>query len=268
MSPRDRRRYTGMNRLLDTKTAVIYGAGGGLGSGVARTFAAEGAHVVLTGRTREPLERVAEAIDADGASCEVAVVDALDEEAVDAHLDTLHRVDVSFNLVTRGDVHGHALTDLSTEAFMRPVLNGLRSNFLTARAAARRMTAQGSGVILTVTSGSSAGQLAGMGGTGPADAATESFLRCLSAEVGPQGVRVCGIWTAGVPETFTHRAEAGDTGAPTAEEVDRMIGSMATLRRAPRLQQVADAAAFLASDRAAGTTGSIANVTCGLVQQR
>jgi enoyl-[acyl-carrier-protein] reductase (NADH) len=54
-------------------------------------------------------------------------------------------------------------------------------------------------------------------------------------------------------------------GAPTAQTVVEMIAGMATLRRAPRLADVAEVATFLASDRAAGITGTTANVTCGLV---
>ena len=92
-------------------------------------------------------------------------------------------------------------------------------------------------------------------------------MRYLAAEVGPYGVRVCGIWTAGVAETFTDeklKAVAGDA-APSAQSAVEMIAGMAALRRAPRLADVAEVAAFLASDRAAGMTGTIANVTSGLV---
>jgi enoyl-[acyl-carrier-protein] reductase (NADH) len=107
----------------------------------------------------------------------------------------------------------------------------------------------------------------GMGSTGPADAATEAFMRYLAAEVGPQGVRVCGIWTAGVAETLSDEkiAAVGGEGAPAAQTVEQMIAGMAALRRAPRLANVAEVAAFLASDRAAGMTGTMVNVTSGLV---
>ena len=71
--------------LLENKNAIIYGAGGSIGSGVARTFAREGAKVFLVGRTREKLDAVAKDITAADGSAEVAVVDALDEQAVDAH---------------------------------------------------------------------------------------------------------------------------------------------------------------------------------------
>jgi NAD(P)-dependent dehydrogenase (short-subunit alcohol dehydrogenase family) len=257
--------------LLKNKNAIIYGAGGGIGGGVARTFAREGATVFLVGRTREKLDALAKDITSAGGSAEVAVVDALDEQAVDAHVRAVAAqagsVDVSFNLITRGDVQGTPLVDMTTDDLLRAVVTGLQSNFITARAAARHMIAQGSGVILHLNSASGAGAMPGMGSTGPADAATEALMRYLAAEVGPQGVRVCGIWTAGVAETLSDEkiAAVGGEDAPSAQTALEMIAGMAALRRAPRLANVAEVAAFLASDRAAGMTGTIANVTCGLV---
>src|SRR5207248_8441603 len=175
--------------------------------GVARTFAHEGAKVFLAGRMREKLDVVAKDITSAGGSAEVAVVDALDEQAVEEHVRAVvseaGSVDVSFNLITRGDVQGTPLVDMMTDDLLRAVVTGLQSTFITARAAARRMVEQGSGVILHLNSASGAGAMPGMGSTGPADAATEAFMRYLAAEVGPNGVRVCGIWTAGVVETLT-----------------------------------------------------------------
>jgi 3-oxoacyl-[acyl-carrier protein] reductase len=73
--------------LLDGRNAVIYGGGGAIGGAVARAFAREGARVHLAGRTLAPLERVAEQVRAAGGVAETAVVDALDEAAVDRHAD-------------------------------------------------------------------------------------------------------------------------------------------------------------------------------------
>jgi NAD(P)-dependent dehydrogenase (short-subunit alcohol dehydrogenase family) len=201
---------------------------------------------------------------------DIAVLDALDERAVDEHVqDVVSKagsVDVSFNLINRGDVQGVPLVEMQTDDLLRAVVNGLQSNFLTARAAGRRMIEQGSGVILHLNSASGAGAMPGMGSTGPADAATEAFMRYLAAEVGPHGVRVCGIWTAGVAETLTREklTAVGGEAVPDPQTLVEMIGGMAALRRAPRLADVAEVAAFLASDRAAGMTGTMANVTCGL----
>ena len=260
--------------LLENKNAVVYGGGGGLGGGVARTFAREGARVFLVGRTREPLEAVAADVTAAGGSAEVAVVDVLDEQAVADHAAAVvaqaGSIDVSFNLVTRGDVQGTPLVDMTADDLTRAVTTGLLANFHTARAAARHMIRQGSGVILTVTSGSAKASAPLMGSTGPADAATEAFLRYLAAETGQHGVRVVGIYTAGVPETLSPEriAKVNPNMQLDAAALEQMLAGMAQmtmLRRAPSLVQVAETAAFLASDRAGGITGTIVNVTCGLV---
>jgi NAD(P)-dependent dehydrogenase (short-subunit alcohol dehydrogenase family) len=259
-------RYTGMTSNLENKNVIIYGGAGGIGSAVARTFAREGARLFLVGRTRSTLDAVAKETGA-----EVAVLDALDEAAVTAHVaDVVTKtgsVDVSFNLITRGDVQGIPLLEMSADDLVQPVTNGVKTMFITSRAAARQMVTQGSGVILSVTSGSSAGLAPGMGGTGPADAAVETYLRYLAAEVGPHGVRVAGLWTAGVPETLTREKlqAVGGENVPDPEMVEQMIAGMAMLRRAPRVAQVAETAAFLASDAAAAITCSIVNVTAGLV---
>ena len=95
-----------MTVLLESKNCIVYGAGGGLASGICRTFAREGANLFLAGRRREPLEAVA----ADCPGAEVAVLDALDERAVEEHArgvaERAGSLDVSFNLVSRGDENG------------------------------------------------------------------------------------------------------------------------------------------------------------------
>ena len=259
-----------MRALLEGRNAIVYGAGGGIGSAVARTFARDGAQVFLAGRTRETLEAVAKDIEAAGGTAHVTVVDALDEATVDAHVDDVvtraGSIDVSFNLISRGDVQGTPLVEMTVDDLLQAPLSGLRSNFLTARAAARRMITQRSGVILHLNSASGDASMPGMGSTGPADAAVESFMRYLAAEVGPSGVRVCGIWTAGVEETLApDKLAEVDPDAPDPQTVIDMISGMAALRRTPQLADVAETAAFLASDRAAGITGSMTNVTAGLV---
>ncbi|MFJ9904252.1 SDR family NAD(P)-dependent oxidoreductase [Streptomyces sp. NPDC101152] len=249
--------------LLTDKTAIIYGAGGSIGAAVARAFAAEGARVHLVGRTRKTLEAVADGIE----GAEVAVVDALDETAVEEHLAGVGAVDVSFNLVSRGDVQGAPLTEMPVDDFLRPVLAGTRANFITARAAGRRMAERGSGVILTLNSGSAHGSPM-MGGTGPADAATDTLVRNLAIELGPRGVRAVGLWAAGVPETFTVEKLSAVNPAIDEAAVQGIVAGLAGMRmthRNPTLAEVAATAVFLASDQAAGITGTFVNVTGGMV---
>src|SRR5262245_4660662 len=137
--------------LLENKNAIIYGAGG-IGGAVARTFAREGARVFLAGRTQAPPDAVAGDIRAAGGSAEAAVVDALDERAVDEHADAVAAeagsIDVSFNLISLGDVQGTPMVEMTFEDFSQPIFNAVRTNFLTWRAAARHMIGQGGGVIL------------------------------------------------------------------------------------------------------------------------
>ena len=78
--------------------------------------------------------------------------------------------------------------------------------------------------------------------------------------------RASGVWTAGVEETLTSdkMGKVSDN-VPDPQTVIDMISSMSVLRRTPRLADVAETAAFLASDRAAGITGAMTNVTAGLV---
>jgi NAD(P)-dependent dehydrogenase (short-subunit alcohol dehydrogenase family) len=132
--------------LLENKNAVLYGAGGSIGTAVATAFAREGARVYLTGRNRDKLDALAEDIGAAGGRAEVAVVDALDEQAVDAHAAAVvaeaGSLDISLNLVPRGDVQGIPLAQLSTADLLRPITTGVTTNFITARAAARHMTAR------------------------------------------------------------------------------------------------------------------------------
>lgn len=257
--------------LLEHKNAIIYGAGGSIGRAVAREFAREGARVFLVGRTRESLEKVAAEVKAAGGSAEVAVLDVLDEKAVDEHAQDvtsqLGNIDVSFNLATRGDVQGIPLVEMATEDFVRPVTTGITATFITARAAARRMIAQGSGVILTLDSGS-ANRSPMMGGTGPADAALDTFVRNLASEIGPRGVRVLGIWTAGLPETFSRERLVAVDGRLAHDAAYQGfldgLDQMRMTRRSPRLAEVAATAAFLASEKAGAITGTFINVTSGM----
>lgn len=255
---------------LEGKTAVIYGAGGGIGGAVAHALARDGAVVFLTGRHRARLEPVAKAIRDAGGHAETAQVDALDEQAIGAHLETLGRVDISFNAVgiPNTTLQGVALTEIALEQFALPIATYTRTNFLTARLAARRMIAQKSGVILTVTPIVSRAGIPLLGGFAPAMGAIEVLTRNLSAELAPHGVRVAGMRTDGMPDSATIKEVFGIHArilGITWEQFHQFIAGKNHARRLPSLAELANVAAFLASDQASALTGTMANLSMGML---
>ena len=258
--------------MLKDKVAVIYGAGGAMGSAVARAFATEEANLFLTGRHLAPVEAVAKEVDSSGGSAEAAEVDALDEQAVDQHLqsviDKAGRIDISFNAVGIPDAEilGVPLVELDVEQFSLAITAYTRSYFLTARLAARRMVATRSGVIMTVTSIPSRTGTPLQGGYPPAMAAKEALTRDLSAELAPQGIRVVGLRPQAMPETgrikegFELYAKASDM---TWEQFQESLAGRTHTRRLSTLAEMARMAVFMASDKASGMTGTTVNLTMG-----
>jgi NAD(P)-dependent dehydrogenase (short-subunit alcohol dehydrogenase family) len=250
--------------MLTNKNAVIYGAGGAIGGAIARGFAREGARVFLTGRNLSKVDAVAKEIMAAGGTAESAQVDALDEQAVDRHLqsviDKAGRIDISFNAVgiPQTKIQGVPLVELDVEQFTLPIA--------TARLAARRMVEKRSGVIMTVTSVPSRTGIPLVGGLGPAMAAVEQITRNLSAELAPQGIRVVGLRPQGMPETGTIKEVFGlhaEAWGITWEQFHEVIASRTHVRRLTTLAEMANVAVFMASDKASGMTGTVVNLSMG-----
>lgn len=244
--------------MLEDKVAVIYGAGGSIGGAVARTFAHEGARVFLAGRTKATLEKVAEDIRSNGGEGDTAIVDALDKQSVD---EFVHRVieetghiDVSFNLISYGDVQ-EPLTEIAVEDFTHPITTATRTQFLTTRAAARHMIKQESGVILTFGGGGPQTP-PGLAGFKVALDAVESLRRQWAVELGPHGIRVVTLKTGGILESIPDDV-------PGRDEIVTKTEADALLNRTATLADVGDVAAFVASDRARTITGTEVNVSCG-----
>jgi 3-oxoacyl-[acyl-carrier protein] reductase len=244
--------------LLENKVAVIYGAGGPIGGAVARAFAREGAKVFLAGRTQAKLDQVAEDIRVQGGVADTAVVDALDEQQVEAYVETVvaqaGHLDISFNLISYGDVQ-RPLLEISTDDFLQPIMKAMRSHFLTTRAAARPMLKRGSGVILAFGGGGPQ-TLPGLGGFKIALDALESHRRQWACELGPQGIRVVTLKTGGIPETIPDSI-------PAKAEITAEILKETLLKRVATLTDVGNVAAFVASDQARTLTGTDVNISCG-----
>jgi NAD(P)-dependent dehydrogenase (short-subunit alcohol dehydrogenase family) len=259
-----------MNELKD-KVAVIYGAGGAIGGAVARAFAREGARLFLTGHRLAPVEAVAKDIVSAGGVAEAAEVDALDELAIDKHLQSVvakaGRIDISFNAIGNSPTKylGGMLVDLDLKQFSMPITSYTTSYFLTARLAARRMLPNKYGVIMTITA-PPAKIGTPNGGYGPAQAAKEALTRYLSHELAPHGIRVVGVQSHAMPETrtikkiFESRAE---TSGITWEQFGGFLAGMNHPKRFLTLPEMANVAVFMASDKASGMMGTTVNVTMG-----
>lgn len=263
-----------MNMLLQGKTAVVYGGGGAIGGAAARAFAREGARVFLAGRTRARLDAVARDIASNGGNAEIAEVDALDERAVEKHSDAVAgragSIDIMLNAVGIMHVQGTPFAELSLDDYAHPITAYTRTQFIAAKAAARHMAKRGSGVILLISTPGS--RLPGTGylGYGVTCAATEGFSRLLAAELAPSGIRVICLMPHAIPEASAMGSHSREVFKPAAARagvtVEEMLAGAAAgtlLKRLPTLAEVADVAAFVASDRAGSMTGTVVNMTGG-----
>lgn len=260
--------------LLTGRRALVHGGAGAIGRSIARVFVREGAKVAITGRSRARLAAAATELGAIALPCDV-----LDEAAVDANaaacVEALGGIDIMVNAIGVAHVQGVPLAELSLADMMLPVTTYVQSTFLTARAAGRVMAKQKRGVILALSVPGA--RLVGRGwlGHGVAFAAVDAMVRLLAAELGPSNVRVLGLRPDAIPETLhlgSHVREVFDRVAAlagtNAHDMIAMRGRTATLLgQLPALVDVAETAAFVASDRARSMTGTIVNLTCGSIAE-
>ncbi len=259
--------------ILQEKHAVVFGAGGSIGAAVAREFAAEGAEVFLAGRTKSNVEAVARQISTDGGRARAAVIDAADDAAVDEYLDGIVKhagsIDVVFNAVgplAQEYGNGKNAVDLTIEEFMVPLTTVVKSQFITARAAARRMVEQHSGVIIFLTGSPARGHVAGATAIGAAYGAIESFTENLAVEISPAGVRAVCLRTTANADSRTIQDTMDAMVSRMNITRDQAIARIADLNflKVPAgVSDTAKAAAFLASDRARMMTGTVVNSTAG-----
>jgi len=260
-------------KRLENKVAVVYGDGT-IGGAIAKAFAKRGAKVFLTGRTIKKLNAIADEILASGGAIEIVQLDALDERTVEKHMDEVikkaGKIDISFNAIgiSQKGVQGHPLTELSVESFSLPITTYTQSHFVTARAAARRMVKQGYGVILMHTPNASRISQPFIGGIVPAWAAMEALSRSLSVECGQYGVRSVCLHTTGIPETSLIDEVwdiHGKAHGITFEQFHSVMEGMTHRRKLTTLEELTNAAVFVASDEGSAITGTILNLTAGMI---
>jgi NAD(P)-dependent dehydrogenase (short-subunit alcohol dehydrogenase family) len=259
--------------ILKDKRSVVFGAGGSIGAAVARAFGAEGAELFLAGRGKSSLEGVAREITDSGGRAHVAVVDVLDDTSVDKYLEEVVEqaggIDVEFNATgPRAAEYGTGTPalDLPVEQFLvgQSVLTG---QFITARCSARRMVAQGSGVIIFLTGSPARPHSPGTVAIGAANGGIENITRSMALELAGTGVRVVCLRTAANPDSRTIQDVVAGIAAGMNATTDEVFGTLADatmLKVSPHTEDTADAAVLLASDRARMMTGTVHNATAGV----
>ena len=260
-------------KRLENKVAIVYGDGS-VGGAIAKAFAREGARVFLTGRTTKKLDAIAEEILSNGGVIETAQLNALDEKAVEEHMsETVWKagqVDITFNAigVSQKGIQSLPLVELSVENFSLPITTYTQSHFVTAKAAASRMIKQKHGVIVMHTPNASRMSPPFAGGLAPAWAAMEALCRSLSVECGQYGVRAVCLLTTAIPETplINELLESrGKAYGITLEQFRASMEGMTHRKRLTTLEELTNAAVFVASDESSSITGANLNLTAGVI---
>jgi 3-oxoacyl-[acyl-carrier protein] reductase len=245
--------------LLKDKVAVVYGAGS-IGGAAARAFGAEGARVFVGDRTAAKAEALAAEIEAAGGLARGLQVDALDEASVQRFIDTVvgeaGRLDISFDLISVGDVQGTPLVEMGWDDFMRPIETAVRTNFLTVKAAVPHMVRGGGGAFLFFGGSGDPVRNYSIGGFQVALHAVEAMRRQYASELGADGVRFVTLRTGGIPGTIPDVMDG-------AEALAASLNEMTMTGRAATLEDVGAVAAFVASDKARTMTAATVNVSAG-----
>jgi NAD(P)-dependent dehydrogenase (short-subunit alcohol dehydrogenase family) len=247
--------------LLDGKIALVLGASRGIGAAAARLFAREGATVVLSARTQEALRSVADEITADGGTASHVVADLGDtasiRRAVDAVVERHGRLDVAFNNAGVG-VAPHPIAGFPEDDFDLVVRVNFKGVFYAvgAEVEAMRRTA-GSGAIVNTSSVGSLLANPALPAYGAAKRAVNSLTASAAVTYAPQGIRVNAIAPGLVLTEMVADWERADPGV-----VERIIANT-PLGRAAEPQEIAEAAAWLLSDRSSYVTGVVLPITGG-----
>ena len=259
--------------ILQGKYAVIFGAGGSIGTAVAREFAAEGAEVFISGRTKPTVEAVAHQITANSGKVHATVVDTLNDAAVNEYIDDVvkqaGKIDVIFDAagpLAKDYGNGKIAVDLPVEQFMVPLATMVRSRFITGRAAARHMIKQRSGVIIFVTGSPARPHVPGATAIGAAFGAIENLAANLAFEVSPFGVRVVCLRTLANTDSRSIQDTMDFLAGQLNITKDQAIAQIAQsnfLKVPATVQDTANAAVLIASDRARMMTGTVVNATAG-----
>ncbi|MER5885883.1 SDR family NAD(P)-dependent oxidoreductase [Streptomyces sp. NPDC001941] len=252
--------------LLDDKVTIVTGAGRGIGAAAARLFAREGALLVLAARSGDEVEALAAELRADGARA-VAVAADLTTEAgaerpVEAALDAFGRLDGAFDNAGNGPVPA-PLAERSPDEWDEVHALNLRGTWLCLRAQLRALRSAGRGGSVVLNSG--VGALVGGFGDGAQQAAKHGLtglVRAATAECAGHGVRVNAVAPGVV------RTPATEPYFAAGPEFAALVARSTPLGRPARAAEVAEAAAWLLSDRSSYVTGVTLPVDGGITATR
>jgi NAD(P)-dependent dehydrogenase (short-subunit alcohol dehydrogenase family) len=256
--------------LLENKSAIVTGAGSGVGRVSALRFAEEGASVVCADINGDAAKETAEQITAAGGTalpyqCDVsAEQDVID--MIEAAVATYGRLDILFNNVGVPTPRlGSKLEEHSLDDFERLTSINFRGVFLGCKYAVIRFKLQGDGGVILNT-GSVAG-LVGWGGSvyGATKGAVHQLTKAVAVEAAEYGIRVNAICPAAMPYTGFMVAGGIPVPAGKLEEIAQQAGSIHPLGKPIRAEDCAEAAVYLCSERAANITGVLLPVDGGYV---
>jgi len=246
-----------VTRTLEGKTALVTGAGTGIGRAIAHAFAQAGAAVVLAGRRREPLEAVRQEVEGAGGMAHVHVADvSLQPEAaqlVAAAVKALGRLDVLVN--NAGRTYDQLILRMKWDELDKTLATNLQSMFYTCAAAGKVMIGQKSGSIINVTSVVALTGNAGQSAYVASKAGVIGLTKSLAQEFGSRNVRVNAVAPGFIETEMT---------ASLPDALKQQYMGRVPLRRFGSPDEVARVAVFLASDAAAYMTGQTLAVDGGL----
>ncbi|MCG6113998.1 MAG: SDR family oxidoreductase [Mesorhizobium sp.] len=262
--------------LLQNRNIVIFGGSGAIGTAVAEICLREGANVFLGARNRERLEAAADRLGAKHSRPEIFVVDALDPAQVASEVERLglDQIDAVLNATSFMHDQGSFIDQLDLETFMSPVQTFLTSLFNTTKAVVPHMGKTRQSVVLTLSTPAGRTATAGHLGYTVTCAGIEGFTRVLAAELGPRNIRALCLAPHAISDAPQAGSYTGELFAPKAHDmglsVDKWLagGAQSTmLGRLPTLEDVAETAAFLMSDRARSMTAAYVNLSAGMIPE-
>ncbi|MFF5143802.1 SDR family NAD(P)-dependent oxidoreductase [Streptomyces sp. NPDC013157] len=246
--------------LLDGKVVFITGASRGIGAAAARLFAAEGAAVVLAARSTDALDRIVKEIRADGGTADAATLDLADSASIRAAVDRveeLHgRLDGAFNNGAVIQRPGPVDTT-SDEDIDKQFAVNFRAHWTAMNAEIALMRRTGGGAIVNTSSIGSRRANPGLPAYGAMKRALDSLTETAAVDLASAGIRVNGITPGGTATEMIDEWEAATPGIIEGMSARIPMGRMGEPR------EIAEAAAWLLSDRASYVTGAIVPVDGG-----